>query len=409
MHLPGHWPSYYSRAQGADVWDLDGNHYVDMGLSAVGACVLGMADPNVNAAVHVAVDAGNASTLNCPEEVELAEVLCELHPWASMVRYARGGGEAMAVAARIARASTGREKIAFCGYHGWHDWYLAANLAEDDALDGHLLAGLAPAGVPRGLRGTMLPFRYNALDELEAIAAAEGQALAAIVMEPLRNHGPAEGFLERVRAIATETGAVLVFDEVTSGFRLACGGAHRTLGVEPDIAVFAKALGNGYPIAAIIGRRSVMQAAQSTFISSTSWTERIGPTAALATIRKFGRCTVHEHLMHMGTLVQEGWQKAAAQAELDLEVSGIKPLSHFSIRSDAGEAPRTLFTQLMLERGFLAHTNFYATYAHTEQHVSSYLQAVREVFPIIASALKKGTLEQMLRGPVAHAGFSRLT
>ncbi len=408
MHLPGQWPSYYSRAKGAEVWDLDGKRYLDMGMNGIGACVLGMADPDVDGAVKKAIDAGTASCLNCPEEVELAELLCELHPWASMVRYARGGGEAMAMAARIVRAHTGRETIAFCGYHGWHDWYLSANLADDGALDGHLLPGLEPKGVPRGLKGTMLPFKYNAIEELEAIVKSHGPRLAAIVMEPLRDQGPRDGFLERVREIATETGAVLVFDEVTSGFRLACGGAHLTLGVEPDMAVFAKGMGNGYPIAAVLGRSAVMESVQTTFISSTSWTERIGPTAAIATIRKFRDRSVQKHLIRMGMRIQEGWTAAAAECNLPLHVSGIAPLGHFSIPSAFGEAPRTLFTQLMLEKGFLALNKFYAMYAHTDEHVDEYFRAVRAVFPVIAKAINDGSVETMLAGPVAHTGFKRL-
>lgn len=408
MHLPEQWPSYYSRAKGAEVWDLDGNRYLDMGMNGIGACVLGAADADVDGAVKKAIDAGTASCLNCPEEIELAELLCGLHPWASMARFARGGGEAMAMAARIVRAHTGKEKIAFCGYHGWHDWYLSANLADDGALDGHLLPGLEPRGVPRGLKGTMLPFRYNSVGELESIAKNHGCELAAIVMEPLRDQGPRGGFLERAREIATQTGAVLVFDEVTSGFRLACGGAHLTLGVEPDIAVFAKGMGNGYPIAAVIGRKPVMETMQTTFISSTSWTERIGPVAAIATIRKFRRLNVHEHLISIGSLVQDGWKAIAAESGLPLRVSGIAPLGHFSITSEFGEAPRTLFTQMMLERGFLALNKFYAMHAHEERHVEEYFRAVRDVFPVVARSIKEGTVEKMLKGPVAHAGFKRL-
>src|SRR6266849_4383334 len=172
LYLPDQWPSYYASARGVEVTDLDGNTYIDMSMMGIGACVLGYADPEVDGAVKAAIDAGSASTLNAPEEVELAELLCELHPWADMVRFARAGGEAMMIAVRIARARTRRDKIAFSGYHGWGDWYLAANLADEDALDGQLMPGLDPAGVPRGLKGTALPFHYNRLDELKAIVDA---------------------------------------------------------------------------------------------------------------------------------------------------------------------------------------------------------------------------------------------
>jgi len=409
MLLPDQWPAYYSRAKGVEVWDLDDNKYIDMSYNGIGACVLGAADPDVDAAVKAALEAGSMSTLNAPEEVELAELLCELHPWAEMVRYARCGGEAMAIAVRIARAKTRRDRVAFCGYHGWQDWYLAANLADDRALDGHLLPGLEPAGVPRGLLGTALPFRYNHIEELKAITSKYRDEVAAIVMEPIREHDPEPGFLEEIRQIASEIGAILIMDEITAGFRLNTGGAHLLYGLEPDMAVFAKAMSNGYPMAAIIGKSEIMQAAQSTFISSTYWTERIGPTAALATIRKHRSCRVAKHLIRLGTMIQEGWQEAARRTGLAIEVGGIKPLSHFSILGEQSQAARTLFTQLMLERGFLASNSFYATYAHQDKHIENYLEAVDETFTIVAEALKNSAVLAQLKGPVAHSGFRRLT
>jgi glutamate-1-semialdehyde 2,1-aminomutase len=409
MFLPEQWPSYYSRAKGVEVWDLDGNRYIDMSYNGIGACVLGAADPDVDAAVRAAIDAGSTSTLNAPEEVELAELLCELHPWADMVRYARCGGEAVAVAVRIARARTRRDRVAFCGYHGWHDWYLAANLAEERALDGHLLPGLESSGVPRGLQGTALPFRYNHPEELEAIVARHRGDLAAVVMEPIRDHEPEPGFLNRADELAKSAGAVLVVDEVSAGFRLNTGGAHLKYGLKPDIAVFAKALGNGYPIAAVIGRADVMQAAQETFISSTNWTERIGPAAALALVRKHQRRDVGSHLVRIGKLVQDGWRAAALSVGLELEVGGIPPLGHFSLPGAQRPEAETLFTQMMLDRGFLATTGFYATFAHEDDHVRAYLGATKDVFETIAMSLADGTLVSRLRGPVAHTGFRRLT
>jgi glutamate-1-semialdehyde 2,1-aminomutase len=408
MFLPEGWPSYYSSARGVEVVDLDGKHYTDMSIVGVGAAVLGYADPDVDAAVKRAIDSGVQSTLNCPEEVELAEVLCDLHPWAEMVRYTRSGGEAMAVAVRIARAHTRRDKIAFCGYHGWADWYLAANLAESQALDGQLIPGLDPAGVPRGLAGTAIPFRFNHAEDLDAIVAEYGSELAAIVMEPARDQFPDDGFLAHVRQLADRCGAILVFDEITSGFRMSTGGIHLLFGVDPDIAVFSKALGNGYAIAAIVGRSFVMEAAQSTFISSTNWTERIGPVAALATIRKFRDFHVADRLIETGKTVQAGWQAAAHEAGLDIHVSGIPPLAHFVFESANELAMTTLYTQLMLDRGFLAWSQFKAAYAHSTQDVDRYLQATCDVFLELAGALRDGTVESQLRGPVARRGFYRL-
>lgn len=408
MFLPEGWPCYYSRAQGAEVWDVDGNRYIDMSLNGIGACILGHADPEVNAAVHAAVEAGSISTLNCPEEVELADLLCELHPWADMARFTRSGGEALAVAVRIARATTGREKVAFCGYHGWHDWYLAANLC-GELLSDHLLPGLDPAGVPRGLQGTALPFHYNRLEELEAIAQAHHGEIAAIIMEPLRSQPPQENFLEGVRRIADDLGAVLIFDEATIGFRLNTGGVHLLYGVEPDMAVFAKAISNGFAMAAVIGREEVMQAAQNTFISSTYWTERIGPTAALATIRKHRRENVPQHLIRIGTRVQQGWREAAERCGLRLQVTGVPPLSFLRFDYPNGQTIRTLYTQEMLSRGFLTSGAFYATFAHQDHHIDSYLDALEEVLRELVEAIDTNTVEERLRGPVAHTGFQRLT
>jgi glutamate-1-semialdehyde 2,1-aminomutase len=404
----GVWPGYFSRARGVEVWDLDGNCYIDMSIGGIGANVLGYADPEVDDAVMRAISNGTSCSLNCPEEVELADLLCQMHPWAEKVRYARTGGESMAIAVRIARAATGRDTVAVCGYHGWHDWYLAANLCGDDALGGHLLKGLSPAGVPCGLAGTAIPFHYNRIEELEAIAAQQAGMLAAIVMEPIRSAPPEPGFLEQVRRIADRAGAVLIIDEISAGFRLNSGGAHLLLGIEPDIAVFSKAIGNGYPIAAVIGRADVMDAAQETFISSTNWTERIGPTAALATIRKHCRDNAGEHLVRIGKRVQEGWRELAARHALEIEVNGIPPLSHFSFIGIQRLAMKALLVQFLLGRGFLASTSFYAMAAHTDEHVDNYLAAAEGAFARIAEAEREGSVEAHLKGLPASAGFERL-
>jgi glutamate-1-semialdehyde aminotransferase len=403
------WPSYFDHIKGVEVTDLDGNTYTDMSINCVGSYILGAADPDVDSAVQEAITKGTMSTLNCPEEVELAELLTELHPWADMARYARSGGEALAIAVRIARAHTGRDHVAFCGYHGWHDWYIAAQLASPDALSGHLRAGLDPAGVPKALKGTVSSFHYNKIEELEEIIKRDGKNIGTIVMEPIRNFEPEDNFLQKVRIIADDLGAVLIFDEVSAGFRLTTGGAHLLYDVNPDMAVFAKGMGNGYPIAAIIGTEDVMSSAGKSFISSTNWTERIGPVAAIAVIKKHRKKKVHEHLIRMGTQVQEGWKKAASQCGLPIEVDGMKPMSHFSIETENPQPAYTLFTQEMLGRGFLASNQFYATYAHTEGHISSYLEAVQEVFPIISDALKKGDIEERISGGVAIAGFKKMT
>lgn len=408
MFLPEYWPAYYSKAKGIEVWDLDGRKYLDFSIMAVGACALGYADPDVNRAVIAAVKRGSNATLNVPEEVELAELLVKLHPWADMVRYARTGGESMAVAARIARAYTGRDIIAFCGYHGWADWYLATNLKDPKGLNDQLLAGLEPKGVPQGLRGTILPFHYNKIEELEKIVRENEGKIAAIIMEPVHTDEPKNSFLQKVRAVADRIGAVLVFDEITVGWKLAFGGAHLLYGVNPDMAIFGKATSNGYPMGAIIGKREVMQAAQDTFISSSYWTEAIGPVAALATIKKMKKVNLPKHFKKIAASVAGAWKSAAKKHGLPIQVSENLAILTFTLKWSDSQAAKTLFVQEMLKRGYLASNIFYASLAHTDAHVKTYAKAVDEVFGIITRARREGGIEKSLEGPIAHAGFQRL-
>lgn len=406
LFAPDQWPAYYTQANGATVVDMDGNEYVDMSYMGIGSCVLGYGDEDVDAAARSAIDSGVMSTLNPPEEVKLAETLVDMHDWADMVRFGRPGGEAVSIAVRLARAYSGAETVAFCGYHGWHDWYLAANLDSEENLEDHLLPGLSPKGVPQSLEGTSIPFHYNEIEELEQIVSEND--LGAIVMEPIRNEQPDPGFFDRIREIADEQNAPLIIDEITAGFREVVGGYHQKLGVEPDIAVYGKALGNGYPISAVVGREHVMDQAQESFVSSTFWTERIGPTAALATIEKYRSENVHEHLIEIGQLVKDGWKEAAAEHDVPLHTSGLDPLPHFSIDHDDGQAAKTLFIQEMLKEGYLTTDSLYVSYAHTPEMIADYFKAVDTVFETVGEALADGRVHQQLNGPVAHTKFERL-
>ncbi|MFH1921033.1 MAG: aminotransferase class III-fold pyridoxal phosphate-dependent enzyme, partial [Planctomycetota bacterium] len=309
------------------------------------------------------------------------------------------------------RASTGRDVVAFCGYHGWHDWYLAANRApegESDRLKSHLLPGLAPSGVPSKLAGTALPFTYNDLDALAAIVRERGQDLAAVVMEPTRSVDPNPGFLEGVRELCDRSGAVLVLDEITVGWRLALGGAHLRYGVEPDVAVFAKAIGNGHPMAAIIGRAAVMEAAQGSFISSTYWTEGVGPAAALATIAKMERVDVPGHVAAMGTRLRRGLDEIARRYAVPLKLAGHPAVTSIGFDHTDALALQTLLTVRMLSRGILAGVGFYATLAHTEAHVDAYLAAADDIFAELSEAVRQGDASARIGGPVRHSGFQRL-
>ena len=406
MFLPDQWPAYFSKAKGCKVWDLDGREYIDMSIMGIGTNILGYGHPEVDAAVQQTIVAGNMSTLNCPEEVYLAERLIELHPWAEMVRLARSGGEANAIAIRIARAASGKDKVAICGYHGWHDWYLSANLGDDASLDGHLLPGLQPNGVPRNLKGTVFPFNYNNYSELEALVNAHD--IGVIKMEVVRNHGPEDNFLHKVRKLATDRNIVLIFDECTSGFRETFGGLHKKYGVEPDMAMFGKALGNGYGITATIGKRSVMEAAQSTFISSTFWTERIGPTAALATLNVMERTKSWESITQTGLSVREGWQKLADKWNLKIDHWGLPALTGFTFQGKNALMYKTLITQEMLSKGYLAGNSVYVCTDHTPEVVAEYFATLEPIFALVKECEEGRDVKSLLKGPVCHGGFKRL-
>ncbi len=406
MFLPDQWPAYFSKAKGCKVWDLDGNEFIDMSIMGIGTNTLGYGHPEVDAAVMQTVSAGNMSTFNCPEEVYLAEKLIEMHPWADMVRLARSGGEANAVAIRIARAASGKDKVAICGYHGWHDWYLSANLGDDKSLDGHLLPGLEPKGVPRNLKGTVFPFNYNNFSELEALVST--QDIGVIKMEVVRNMGPEDNFLHKVRKLATDRNIVLIFDECTSGFRETFGGLHKKYGIEPDMAMFGKALGNGYGITATIGRREVMEAAQTTFISSTFWTERIGPTAALKTLEVMERVKSWETITQTGLQIRKRWQLLADQHGLGINHWGLPSLTGYTFQSENALAYKTLITQEMLAKGYLASNSVYVCTEHTPDIVDGYFDALNSIFGLIKECEEGRDVMSLLKGPVCHAGFKRL-
>lgn len=406
MFLPDQWPTYFSKAQGCRVWDLDGREYIDMSIMGIGTNILGYGHPEVDEAVRQTVAAGNMSTLNCPEEVYLAEKLVELHPWSDMVRFARSGGEANAIAIRIARAAVGKDKVAICGYHGWHDWYLSANLSDEQGLDGHLLPGLAPNGVPRNLRGTVFPFSYNRFDQLETLVNTHD--IGVIKMEVARNQGPEDNFLHWVRQLASDRNIVLIFDECTSGFRETFGGLHKKYGVEPDMAMFGKALGNGYAITATIGRREIMEAAQSTFISSTFWTERIGPTAALKTLDVMEREKSWETITQTGLIIRDRWQQLADRHGLKLSHWGLPALAGFTVQSNHALAYKTLITQAMLAKGYLAGNSVYVCIEHKPEIINGYFEALDPVLGLIKDCEEGRDVESLLDGPICHSGFKRL-
>ena len=346
------------------------------------------------------------STLNCPEEVLLAEKLIELHNWADMVKFARTGGEANAIAIRIARATSGKQNVAFCGYHGWHDWYLATNIKKNKNLNEHLLKNIPIKGVPKDLEGTIFPFKYNDYEELERLV--KNKNIGVICMEVMRSQPPKNNFLKKVRALANKKNIVLIFDECTSGFRKNYGGLHKYFNVIPDIALFGKALGNGYAITAIVGKKNVMENAQKSFISSTFWTERIGPTAALATLEAMKKLKSWKKIDENGKKIVKKWLELSKKYNLKIEISGLPALCSFSFNHKNSQKYKTLITQEMLKKGFLASNAVYSCTAHTNYILEKYFWELEKVFKLIVKCEDGLNINKILKFPVSHTGFQRL-
>ncbi len=412
LFAPGQWPTHYSEARGCKIWDLDGRCYEDFSTNAVGSCLLGYRDNDVTEAVTRRLQLGSMSSLNCPEEIELGEKLIEVHPWASQVKFARTGGEIAAVAIRLARAKTGKSKIAVSGYHGCHDWYLAASLQKTDSLDQHVMPGLSAIGVPRELGGTTLTFKSGDVDGFMELMETAGTDMAAVIMEPCRYALPDAEFLGMVREETKKRNIILIFDEISIGWRLDFGGAHLRTKVDPDMAIFAKALGNGHPIAAVLGTADSMEKAEQCFLSSTYWTEGIGPAAALATLQKMEDLNLCRVIEQTGQQIVEQWNRAARKYSLRIKTSeegSCFCLAQFQFESEHALALRTLMTQKMLDRNFLASTTVYVTYAHDAAALSRYETAIDEVFRELAELQDQpDAIHSELKGPVVQPSFQRL-
>jgi glutamate-1-semialdehyde 2,1-aminomutase len=403
-------PIYAARAAGARFWDVDGHEYIDW-ASGIGSIILGYADPVVDEAVRQQLGAGTVYSINHELEIELAEELVELIPCAEMVRYAKCGGEACAMAVRIARGATGRDKILFCGYHGWHDWYLAANLSAEASLNEHLFSGIEPIGVPRALEGTAIPFPYGKIDTLGELLDRHRGELAAVIMEPLRSSEPPAGYLPAVAKLCSEHDVLLIFDEVTTGFRLSARGVQPHVGVMPDLAVFAKSLSNGYPMAAVVGRRAVMEQAARMFISSTYWSDTIGLRAALTTLREIRRRDLPTHFQWLGTQLKQRVTAAARDAGLDAKCEGLA--IHPQVQFAAGDPAMktllsTLYIQEMAKRGCHGYASFYLNGAQGEAELDQTEKAARETFARLAEGLRASTLESMLECELRQDSFQRL-
>lgn len=428
IFAPGVAPIFAERGKGSHIWDVDGSEYLDYGMS-VSACILGYADDVVNDAVRAQIDCGVMYSLNHPAELELAELLCETIPCAEMVRFAKGGGEACAIAVRIARGATGRDKVLFCGYHGWHDWYLAANL-DAAALDSHLFPGIEPIGVPRGLAGTAIPFPHGDLAALEQALDLHAPDLACVIMEPMRSTESPPGYLQGVRALTERRGIILVFDEVTTGFRHAPGGVEEFLGVVPDMATFAKSLSNGYAMGAVVGRRAVMEPASRMFISSTNWSDLVGIVAATATLKEIRRRNIPAMLREYGEQLMAGWNSAAKEIGIAARMFGTPqwPLIEFSppgdgmpettggARSDSivgggpslGRKLAALYAQEMAHRRILFNTHPVHSAAHNDRDLDQTLTATRAALITVRDVLHAGRIDESLKATLDPPVFRRL-
>jgi len=403
--LPNSWPTYYSKAIGCYVWDLSNKKYVDISLMGVGTNILGYANKEVDSSVIKNIKKSVSSTLNCPEEVELAERLLEMNPWAKKVKFARTGGEANAIAIRIARAFTRSTKVAICGYHGWHDWYLSTNLRSKNNLQNMLLKGLNTEGVPKELADTVHTFLYNKIDDLEKLL--KEKKIKIIKMEVMRNIYPEKDYLSKVRNLANKYNALLIFDECTSGFRETFGGLYKKYKVVPDMVIFGKALGNGYAITAIVGKDTVMEAGDNSFISSTFWTERIGPTAALKTLHVMKKLKSWEYITQQGKKIKEEWKKISHRTGLEIKISGLDSNSSFVFNDKLNNFYKTFITSEMLKKGFLASNSISLSMAHNDKIVNKYLKNLSLIFEKIAK-LKIKKIKKIKGLKEARIGFYRL-
>ena len=401
-------PVYATSAQGAYITDLDGNTYIDW-VSGIGAIILGYCDPVVDAAVKKQIDSGTIYSINHELEVELAEELVATIPCAEMVRYAKGGGDACAIAVRIARGAADRDKILFCGYHGWHDWYLAANLSPG-SLDSHLFPQIDPTGVPQCLAGSAIPFPYGDTAALEQLLDLHSGEVAGIMMEPLRSEMPPEGYLEQVRRLATKHNVVLIFDEVSTGFRASAAGVQTVVGTIPDMAVFAKSISNGYAMGAVVGKRDVMKPAARMFVSSTYWSDTIGLRAALTTLREIRRRDVPTKLQQLGRHLKTTLNEVAAETGCPVSCVGIDthPRLEFDIDASLTAQVTTLYIQEMAKQGCHGYTSYYLNAAQGDTEVEQTANAARKTFSLIVQALDKGNVDQFVEASQQEDLFHRL-
>ena len=393
--VDGFAPKYLARGLGSHVWDVDGNEYIDypMGLGPV---TLGHAHPEVNQAVREQLEKGNALSLMHPLEVEVAERICEMVPCGEMVRFGKNGSDATSAAVRLARAFTGRKHIARCGYHGWQDWAIEESY------------GVRTKGVPREVMALTHSFRYNDISSLEGLL---GQyELAGIIMEPVSITLPKEGFLEEVRALATRHGALLIFDEVITGFRLAPGGAQEYFGVTPDVACMGKGVANGHPLSLVVGKRQYMREFEDVFFSFTFGGELASLAAAKSTLTVMERENYWSHAWRQGTRLQQSYRDLARTFRLasTTDCQGLAPWTVITFEETGPWSAlqlQTLFQQEMIRRGVLFSGSQFISLAHEDSDIDTTLQVYRESFKVLRRAVDENCVDRLIHGRVNEPVF----
>ncbi len=403
------WPTYFKKAKGCEVWDLENNKFYDFAQMAIGASILGYSNEDLNKYIKKKIDLGITTTLNSFEEVDLAKKLLKLNPGFRGVKFARSGGEAMSVAIRLARSvNDNRQEIAFSGYHGWFDWYLATNLQTKKNLNEHLLPGLDTLGVDKKLKGSIHPFSYNNTSELSKLIK-KNKKIGVVVIESARYDYPEKNFVHKVNKICKQNNLILICDEITSGFRVSNTGAYRKIGFRPDLVVYGKGLGNGFPITAVVGKKKIMNAAKISFISSSNWSERVGFCAALKTIELIENKKVWKHIDLIGKQIKKGWQEIFEKYDLDISVSNFLPLVTMKLNyGNKNNLILTYFIQEMLKRNFLVSASVYISYSHTKKLVERYLLESDKVFKKIAYLLKEKNIKKEINTNIRSESFKRL-
>jgi len=379
-------PVFLVRGHGSHVWDVDGNEYIDYPM-ALGPIILGYDYPSVTEAVIRQVRDGTTFSLPHPLELEVAEMLVEIIPCAEMVRFAKNGSDATSGAVRLARAYTGRDIIACCGYHGWHDWYIGTTTRNK--------------GVPKAMQELTIPFEYNNIESLKRIFAQHPSQVAAVIMEPFGLVQPQNDFLQEVRDLTHTEGVLLIFDEIITGFRLAMGGGQQYFDVTPDLACFGKAMANGYPVAAVVGRREFMQLFDEVFFSFTFGGETVSLAAALATVREMRDKNVIGHLWEQGQKLKDGFNVLAREfyVEQYTECVGSPPRTVVMFRDETGAESlllKSLFQQECLKRGVFFSGGH--NYSHSNSDIDRTLRVYRTVMEILEESIKSSDALRKLDG-----------